>query len=207
MDSRSISSRGRQAPSSLVSHAGTPPDGKRATLNDQVLFFLCQEGVALIGRSATAQLSFGEDMSISRSHGQFEVEMDPATGIKTIFLKDSGSRYGTTVDGVKMAANDKIPLNAPDHQIRLGANQGTIMLRVADFRFCFSQLDRGEKEELKVFITSNERRSRQHRVSHLLSNCYCTVTVIVALLEAEGPNGYSSGCCDTFSHQNLDCHH
>lgn len=89
-------------------------------------------------------------MSISRSHGQFEVEIDPTTGVKAIFLKDSGSRYGTTVDGVKMAANGKIPLNGPVHQIRLGANQGTIILRVADFRFCFSQLDRAEKEELKV---------------------------------------------------------
>eukprot|EP01033_Poteriospumella_lacustris_P005235 gene5235-3741_t len=114
----------------------------------QALFFM-QEGVALIGRSATAQLSFGEDMSISRSHGQFEVEMDPATGVNAIFLKDSGSRYGTAVDGVKMAANGKIPLNGPVHQIKFGANQGTIILRVADFRFCFSQLDRAEKEELK----------------------------------------------------------
>jgi hypothetical protein len=140
-------------------------------------------------------------MSISRSHGQFEVEMDPATGVNAIFLKDSGSRYGTAVDGVKMAANGKIPLNGPVHQIKFGANQGTIILRVADFRFCFSQLDRAEKEELKVSVLACEILSMIRRLSHQMSSCP------VVVFEVEGSIGNGSRRRDTFGHEDLDSHH
>lgn len=103
----------------------------------------------MIGRSVNADLAFAEDMSISRHHAYLEVE-STSSGEKIMTVQDAGSRYGTSINGTKMEANGKLSLNNIRHLIRFGANQGTIVVQPMNLRFCFSQLDKSEKELLKV---------------------------------------------------------
>jgi hypothetical protein len=144
--------------------------------------FLLQNGKIMIGRSVNADLAFDEDMSISRHHAYLEVE-STSSGEKIVTVQDAGSRYGTSINGTKMEANGKLSLKNIRHLIRFGANQGTIVVQPMNLRFCFSQLDKSEKELLKMLCSriNSQLATTADVASHLVTK---TLTATVKSLTA-----------------------
>jgi hypothetical protein len=136
----------------------------------------------MIGRSVNADLAFDEDMSISRHHAYLEVE-STSSGEKIVTVQDAGSRYGTSINGTKMEANGKLSLKNIRHLIRFGANQGTIVVQPMNLRFCFSQLDKSEKELLKMLCSriNSQLATTADVASHLVTK---TLTATVKSLTA-----------------------
>lgn len=104
----------------------------------------------VVGRAIGLDISFSEDKSISRNHAELHLTSDLDGSEPYVSLVDAGSRYGTYVDGVKMEPNGTIRLSSNECVVRLGSNKCCIVVKKQVFRFCFTQLDKAEKDLVKV---------------------------------------------------------
>lgn len=109
-----------------------------------VLFVFYQGPQILIGRTADLDVSFAEDKSISRKHAELNVNGEVLT------LVDCGSKFGTAVNDVTMQPNSSLIITSDPSVIRFGANNSHLIVRKVSFRFCFTQLEKAEKELVKV---------------------------------------------------------
>jgi nibrin len=97
-----------------------------------------------VGRSIENSVVFATDKSISRVHAEIIVE--PTTGC--LQLVDLESRYGTSVDGTKLAPNSPITIT---HGMIVRFGVGTARVRFVKkvYSFCSTRLERVDKDRLK----------------------------------------------------------
>lgn len=116
-----------------------------------------QGPIVQVGRAPEAGISVATDKSISRLHVQLEV--DHASPGGDLLIRDLGSRFGSTLDGVRIAPNADHRV-AASHGARpvelvIGGASYTMLLKFVSMSFCLTRMDKKQKEVLKV---SNERQ-------------------------------------------------
>jgi pSer/pThr/pTyr-binding forkhead associated (FHA) protein len=119
----------------------------------------------MIGRNLdTNHLSFHDDKTISRKHAELHLmsaavvnentSSMPAPSIIRLFVKDLGSKFGTSVNDQKIEANTMVEVASSGTIVKLGGSGCYLRLLNRSLSLCPTRLEKNEKAKLKVRYTN-----------------------------------------------------
>ena len=112
-------------------------------MNDSVSHSVVLRGPSCsVGRKLENNISFPNDKSISRQHATINVENG------NLYVTDLSSKFGTQI-GEKLCLPNISTLVCDGSVISFGATGCKLAVRKHDLTFCFSRLDKSDKECFK----------------------------------------------------------